>query len=478
MSKVILKRNENGEIEEISLSKFLAQFEREHEVPALEHEEAGMASDVVTEQLYQLASSGKDLPDVVSEYSEYYELMKDAVKESKSLEKEQKDAEQAKKDEAAAAKEQAKKDKEEAAAKLESRRNLFLESATEGFEDSADKFREDLTSMKDSLPTGISVVVNDDSSFGLVIDDNVSDEDLSRSLGSMIGGQEANEFMRNAYQFFIGELANAMVKRGIYDSMIQCGKALSDKLKTLGMRLAPRNIEGYARMAQRIPVELRNAKADPSAYLEVSNIPYPKPPKREEKESKGDFEARQAEWVAEKQRVDRHRLQLAEMLKHGEVVTKDADGNEVRASMVTRRDILPVIKEVKIKLGLAEREDEAKKSVADWARQFAEATLALEHLKGIHKKDVVMGLPADDAHAPREYTVKDLNELIEEAKNNLVNMLWPNLEDLTRGTREVEVTVYTTNDAGKKVAKKDKDGNVEKEIKIEKVYPKFIAIGS
>lgn len=480
MSEIILKKNEAGEIEEVKLSKFLADFEKEHKVPAFEHEQAPMAADQVTASLHEMAVKGKDLPEPVADYSKYYDLMREAVAESKRLEKEKKDAEKAKKDEAAAAKEKEKAEKEAAAAQIVVRQNLFLDGAVAGVQDAAGKFREELTGLKDSLPSGISVVVDDDGSFGLDISADVSDEDLSRSLGSMIGGQESNEFMRNAYQFFIGELANELVKRGVYPSMIKCGAALSSKLNAMGIRLSPRNIEGYARMATRIPKELRNAKADPSAYLEISSIPYPDKPKRAENESKGDFEARETEFHAAKVKIDEDRLTLAKMLKEGKMVGKDKEGNEVTVPMVSRKDILPVVKEVKIKRGLVEPDDPNKKSLADWARQFAEASLSLEYLKGCIKKDVVIGLPADDPHAPREYTVKDLNDLIEEAKNNLVNMLWPNLTELQKGEKTVLVPVLVDDDKnpGKKIAKKDKEGNAVKEEKSEKVYPRFIAIGS
>lgn len=479
MSKdTILKQNEDGEIIEVPLKDFFKAFQAEHEVPDFEHEQAPMKALQVVDSLYQLASAGDELPDTVSEYSKYYDLMKEAVTESKKLATSKKDAETKAKEDEKAAKEAAKKAEEEKAKALEQRQNLFLVNASKGAEAAASEFADDLKSMRDSLPKGITIQVNDDQSFGLVIDENVSDEDLSNSLGYMVGSQENSEFMRGAYQFFIGAMANELVRRGVYSSMIKCGEALAKKLSESGFRTSGRNIEGYARMDKRIPIELRNPKADPSAYLEISNIPYGEKPKKEKDESKGDFEERQKEYVRQCDAIDKDRLKLAKMLKEGKMVGKDAEGNEVSIAVVSRKDILPIIKQTKIKHGLAKEEDPNKKSLSDWARQYVEAELLLENFLGVHEKGFVLAYPADDdGKLVRKYSKEDLNTIKEEALNNLRNMFFGDkLDELIKGKRVVQVAVMEEVD-GKQKIKKDKDGNQVKEDKEEDVYPKLIAIG-
>lgn len=477
MSK-ILKKNEKGEIIELSESEFLNEFEKEHDVPAYEDDDGNsMEPEQVVHSLYKLACEGKDLPEPVADYSDVYDAMREAIKESKDLDKEKKEAAKKEKEEAKAKKEKEEQEKKEKAEKLEKRRNVFLEGATSGLKEAGDSFREELTSFKSKLPKGIEIKFGDDSTFGLSIDDDVSDEDLSSTLGLLIGGQENSEFMANAHQFFIGEVANKLVDRGIYDSMIQCGKALSEKVfEELGKKLSPRNIESYARMAKRIPMEYRNPKADPTAYLAISEIPYPKKPsKKDYEDDKEGFAKAKKEHEELSEKIDKERLELAAKVKQGSVTVKDDEGNEVEVDLTSRKSVTPLVDEIKFENKLKERPDPDKKTAADHYRIIAESQIMLEHFVGIHKKGKVVVHPSNDSDVTGEFTEKELNERIEESKNALINMLYgDDFNTLIDGEKTVQVQVYEDNkETGKKEAKKDKDGNLVKKEEQRKVYPKM-----
>lgn len=475
MSKILVRNEENKAVE-VELEKFLSDFQKEHQVPALDADEENgqpeMDSDTIVSSLYHLAVKGKPLPEVVSSYSEYYDAMKEAVKLSGELEKEIKDSKDAEKQEKEKQKLEAAQKKEAEKQELTRKRNIFLDEAEEGLKDSQENFVNELLGLKESLPIGIKVIVGEDQSFGLEIDKNVSTEDLSRSFGAMLGAQANSNFMANAYQFLVGEIANALVDRGVYDSMIKAGADLSERVAKLGIRLSPRNIESYARMARRIPSNLRNAHVDPTAYLEVSNIPYPPKPKKAEGMSDGDFKLEKAEWDRNCKKIDDDRIKLAEQLKAGQTTVKDGD-NEVTVPLLSRKDVLPLVKKLKVAHGLAEEEDKNKMSLSDWLRRYAEIDILLDNFLGVHAKGKVLAFPANDANAHREFTKEELVALKEEAMNNAANMLYGDeLATLKLGKKTTKAQVFTEVE-GKKVAKKDEGGNLvytEKEVP---VYPRF-----
>lgn len=480
-------KNEEGEAEEIALSAFLAKFESEEEVPAFVYEEdesgaSNMSAEEVTQQLYRLAFAGNDLPEIVSGYSDHYKVMKKYVKDSAALAGSKKDQAEKAKKEAEEKKENEKKQKEEAAAKVVIRKNLFLEGAAAGFTKSDDLFHDQLIGLRDNLPSGVKIKV-EGGSFAMDFDDDVKDEDLANALGFMFNAQSQNEFMANAYQFLIGDIANELHGRGVYDSMIQCGKALESMiLEKFGKKLSGRNVESYARMAKRIGIEYRNAKADPTAYLAISDMPYPPKP------AKADFEGDAAglktamhAWEKAKEKLDADRMKLAGILRDGKTTVKDDDGNSAEIEILSRKEIMQFVHQVKVDHGLAKDEEPNKMTVTDHMRLWAEATLILENFIGIHKKDVAIVHPGNDK-ATVELTKSDLNAMIEESKNALINMLYGTTEDfaiLTAGEKTVQkvrMEDKTVGDKTTKVTVKDEDGNVVKDNFQEKVYVKFLAL--
>jgi Sec-independent protein translocase protein TatA len=476
-------KKEEGEIEEISITKFLSDFEKEEEVPNYVSpdgdENHNMDAETVVKSLYMLAVGGKDLPEQVEDYSDYYKTMKTAVKKSAEYAKAKKEEAEAAKKAEADAKENEKKAKEEAKAKTELRRNAFLDAAGLGFSKSEDRFRDELVALRENLPEGVSIVVGDGDSFAMNFSDDVTEESLSTALGYMFNAQSQNEFMANAYQFLIGDIANELMSRGVYDSMIQCGKALESMiLSKFNKKLSGRNVESYARMAKRIGIEYRNAKADPTAYLAISDMPYTPKPTKSEYPDKGDLKLKMHEWEKEAAKIDAERIRLAAILKAGGVTEKDSEGNEAFVEILGRKEILPLVHKVKVAFGTAKDEDPGKMTVTDHMRQWCEAQLILDNFLGVHKKNVVIVHPGNDK-ATVELSKQDLLDLIESSKNSIVNMIYGDeLPQLIEGKKTVmkpRMVDKTVGDKTTKVIEKDKDGNQVKDPVEENVYPKFLS---
>lgn len=481
--EIIYSKDAEGAVVEISLGKFLHDFEKEHEVPpvvAESEDHADLTSEQVVEAMYQLANGNMDLPEEVAAYSKYFTKMKEALAASKELKADLAKAKEQAKADAIAKKEEEKKAKAEAEANLLKRRNVFLDGAAVGFKASEDKFREDLVGMRDALPNGVHIQMGADDSFGMAFDDDTSDEALSESLGFLFNAQGQNQFMANAYQFLIGDIANELLKRGIYTSMIQCGKALEERvLKDFGKKLSGRNIESYARMSKRIPTTLRNAEVDPTAYLAVSDMKLPEKPSKSKIEDKDELKKALTDWEADVKAVEAERLKLAEILKAGKMVVDDGEGNKGEVTMTSRKDILPLVDKVKYAHGLAVAPDPDKKTATDYMRQYCEAEIMTRHFVGVHKKGVVVVHPEAGSAGTVELTLAQLNQAQEEAINNLTSMFYGDkLAELVKGERTIQVPVMedkTVGDKTTKVIKKDAQGNPVKEDKIEKVYPRMLS---
>lgn len=467
---------ENDEIKEMDADAFAASFAKRHRVPDHNDEESGesMAAEIVAKGLLSMVSTSQELPEAVANYAKYYKLMEDELKASADLGKAHEAAVKAAKEQAAAEKEQAKQAEEAAKQAIVQRRNVFLEAAERGVSMADDNLRDDIENMRKHLPTGVSVVFNDDASFGLTFGENVKEADLSASMAYFLGEDRNSKFMTGAYQFFIGEIANKLMESNLYGSMIQCGKALSERLLAQGIKLSGRNVESYARMAKRIPIELRNARAESTAYLAISDMPYPKKPVESSFASKDEFKEAMGAWEADKAQVDETRLKLAGYLKAGQVTVQEGD-KSVTAEVLTNKDILPYIKHAKIELGLLREEDANKRSVTDWLKQFFEMAVIGELFEGVHKQGVVR-VHESEGEATRDLKAKEISELFDEAKAELINIFYgADLPGLQAGEVEREVQIYEEKD-GKKTAKKDAEGKPVKETKVFKAYPRVVSL--
>lgn len=470
MKKLYIELEE--EIKELSLEEWCHVVAKQLGVEGQEIEGTHFEPDKVVQGLANFALSDQPLPDDLDQLSQAYDQVKELIAESKKLSS---DKEKLKK----AAAEEAKREKKEKARKAEEekeqlavRRNSFTEAVARSLATANDDLRNSFIEIKEALPEGIEVEATEGGSFGLRIDSSVTDEQLAGALGSFIGKERNTDYLKSAHQFFIGEIANEMVRRGIFPSMIKCGEALSERCKNeYGLRLGGRAFENYARMAARIPVEYRNQNADPTAYLAVSEIPYPKKPRRDEFANQDDHKKALKVWEDDCASVDSARLRIAAILRDGGYKTKGADGKEEFVEVLSRKDVLPIIDETKIQLGLKKAPNPSERSLNSWLRQYFDACTVLDLFKGVHAPDVVrVGIGAGSTDLSEE----DLAVYKEEAYNKIIEILYPEdkRNELLAGERERQVQVYDEVD-GKKIAKKDEEGNPVKETKVEKIYVKL-----
>jgi hypothetical protein len=473
ITKIYITDETSGQVTEIEGSKYANDFARQHSVPG--HD--GLEPEQVVTGLISMAAAKADLPDGAESFATFYETIKEVVEESEKLKKEfdkQAEAAKAKADEEKKAAAEAKKQEK---ADLENRQNIFLVAASSAMSKADDDLREQLVDMKNHLPTGIGLHVSETGGFSMTFESDVKEADLASAIGYMAGQERNNSLLRGAYQFCIGELANELMKRGLYPSMIKCAAALSEKVAADGFNLNGRLIESYARMAVRIPEEMRNPKADSTAYLVVSDMPYPPKPSAAKFPDKKELEVAKAEWEKEKVKVDEERAYLAGLLKQGSYTFKDEDGKEITKPMLTKSDIQPMVDKAKVKLGLKKEADENKKTVSWWLRQFYEASMYWELFQGIHAKSVLRVRKAECV-ATFDLTKKDVETMLEQATLELQTIFFGDKFAAIKAGLEVrEVQVMHEVD-GKKVAKKGEDGKLIKENQEFKVYPIMYSLES
>jgi len=463
--KSIYTKDEAGVIVATEVSVFVSGFSREHSVADYEH----LSGENVVSGLVTLVASDADLPDEAAGYAKEHGLLKEIIKDSLKLEGEfnklvtaaKAESEQAKKEEA----NQVKLAKED----LTNRQNIFLTAAANAITKADDSLSEQLVDLRNHMPNGIGLHVTDDGGFSMEFADDVKEEDIASALGYLVGQESNNEKLKGAYQFLIGELANYLVGKGVYPSMIQCGKALSDRVKTQGFTLTGRGIESYARMAARIPEALRNPRADSTAYLMLSDMPYPKKPSKAEYPDKAQLGVATKEWEVEAAKVDEKRLELAAHLKKGTYTSKLEDGSSLEVEMLTKRQIMGLVDKAKIDLGL-KKETEDKKTATFWLRQYFEACEYFELFQGVHTKDAIV-VKLKEGDGTKTLKLQDCADMKEEAKRELTVVFFGDkLPAYQAGTEDREVQVFETVE-GKQVKKADKDGKLIKETKSFKVYP-------
>lgn len=471
------------EIKAIDRSTLVAMIVEEHGVEPYTHDEntPTVQPKQIVESLLTKAEAGAGNPDETPQYQEVYDALEEIVTFTANkleAEKESKEKEAAEKK---AAKEAEKKAKEEAKAAIVARREAFLAKAQEGASHAQEDFIQDLQNLKDGLGDGIKINVNEDGTFGATFDEGVTEVALASGIGYLLSRQESSTFLNNSLQFIIGDVALKAVETKLFPSMIQCGKALSSQLATVGITLHGRNVENYSRMAARVPMELRNAKVDPTAYLEVARAGAPQiPRKKEDNETDESFKKRVAEANAKKDAFEADRGEVIKLLKQGyyetEVEIEDDNGEitteKKKVELKSKSDVAPLLEEVQVKHGLKEVKDPNKKTASDYANAYFHADFALEYLLGIHEKDTVV-YAAVDGKGTVSVTKQQLMDTKEEAKNNLINMKYDRLDEILKGVEIKEVTVMEDGEDGKSRPKKDKDGNVVKKSQEFKFFPAY-----
>jgi uncharacterized protein YidB (DUF937 family) len=444
MNKLILT-DENGEAYEVDAKEFKATCIKDFNVEAIEDEELNgeVSPKAIVDHIFKAVANGKEIHEKISEaYPELVDHITSSVTGTKELSEKKKADAIAEKEAKAKAKEEEKKQKEEQAAQLALRQGEVAESLAKGVDVAAEEFAGEVKDLIAKLPEGVKIVQKG-AGYGIEIAEGVTEATIGGAIGYLMQKATNSDWIASQIQFWVGDMTIKLVDTGVFDTAKAAAKSLSELLeKNYGKSLTAGNIESYKRMSERTPVEYRNAKADPTAYLAISNM---KLPKKGEKETDASFKKRLKAFEKDRE----------------EIQSKLADG-----SVVKRKEILPLVDEVLLKHGLKESTADKGPSITQLLAQFFHATFGLNELLDIHTEGVAEYQGPDSKVYP--LTKEKLEELRDTAQAGLVNVLYKtkNAEpaDIMKGFIETEIKV--------EVSKTDKGKPIyEKEKQKVKVYP-------
>jgi len=441
----VLTQDENGEIGELCKKDYLKAIVKEMEVKAYQDERVGIVDPIkIVSTIFTAAAKGAEQAEqLTDDYQEVIDRITEDVEFTTKTLEERKTAAADEKAAAKKQKEEEKAKKEKDAAELAERQTGFVAAVSEGADKAAEQFMGELEALKENLPESVAIA-RDGDGYGINLKEGASDEDLGSAIGYFIGTSENSQFLANQIQWFIGDLAGAAVAKGLYKTALEASKCISTFLAEKGTRMAPGAIDTYRRMSDRTEVSLRNPKADPTAYLELSRM---KRPKKGDKETKEAFAGRQEEFEKDIKEVQ-------QKLSDGEILQ--------------RKEILPAAQEIKYKHGIEERPDpnEVTVSATDMLKIVVFGQIFLEEAVGNYtdEEGVVQEgkLCFIDPKNPTDkvwVTATEMEAKVEEAKSNLMNIFLKgkkfSVEEVLQGFRkeEKDVPVGTDGD-GKAITEK------------------------
>lgn len=442
--KSIITQDNDSNLIETPIADFKKAVIKQFKIKTFNNEELGgevKAEDAVT-YIVKTVSGGKELePEMVNALPEVVAFITEAIETSKSLLEAKKNAAANEKEAKKAAREAEKKAEEEKKAALAKRQGEFVNVVAQGAGLAADEFIQECKALGAGLPEGISIS-GKDGRFGIEVAKGSSEETIGKALGYLAQKSENSTFLGNQLQFFVGDIVIATVENGVFSTAKEAGKAINKMLEEQGKRLTIGNIDSYKRMAERTPVTLRNPKADPTAYLAISNM---KTPRKDDKESVADFKKRIAKFES-----DREALQ-----------TKLANGD-----IIKRKDILPLVENVLIDNGLMEKKSEDNgPTLSQMLAIFFHTSFAVDNLVGLHKKGVAT---YQNGEKLEDVSEADLIEMRDGVLANLSNALYSGKnftsEEVIRGYKKTTKKEKVSDDAdGKPIME-------EKTVKVP-VYP-------
>jgi len=439
----IKTKNEAGEVGEFPRAEYIKHIVASQEVKAYETEENGVTPpNKVVDFILKTIEGGQEMdPGLASEYGALINVIEADVKlTAENAEDKKAAAEKAKAEKAAEL--AAKKAKEEEAKKeLALGQDAFAKSALAGATTAAEEYKEEVADLIGSLPKGVDIT-KEGNGYGVKFADDATKETIGQTLGYLHQKSENSNFIGNQLQFWIGDTIKVAVERGIYSTASEAGKHIAGVISAAtGKEVQAISLDQYKRMAERTPIELRNAQADQTAYLAISQMKAPKPDKGEKDEA---FKIRLDEFTK-----DREALQ-----------TKLAVGE-----ITKRKDILPEVQKVLVKHGLRKAEEENPGlSVGQLLTVFFHASFALEDLLGAQKPDVVEYKDATDVIT---VTKEKLEETKADAYAKLTAAFYTSAkdgfkpEDFIRGYVEKIVPTKVGEDAdGKPIMQDEKVKNI------------------
>jgi len=425
--------NEQGETADVLRAEYIKNIIKEHEVKTFVSEETG-ETDPKSLVLHIIKSleDGSDVnEEIAGEYSDLIKVIEADVKrtiDSKADKK--KEAEEAK---AKKAEEKAKREADEAKAKeeLALKQQEFALKVAAGKDAALAEFAEEVDQLIKSLPDG-ATLVQSGTGYGLSFAEGATQETIGQTLGYMLQKADNSSFIGNQLHFWVGDTISVAVERKIYDTAKQAAAHISKVLsETSGKAIEAPSLDQYKRMAERTPVEYRNPKADPTAYLALSSM---KAPKKEEKESQESFDKRSKAFESDREAVQQ-KLAVGELSK--------------------RKEVMPIVNELLIKHGMREAVDPNAPviSIGQQLQIFFHTTFALENLLSVHKEDMVV---YKTGAIKVDVSKEELEAQRDSAMANLTNALYTNAKldikpaDYVRGYVMTKAKVEVAKDANGK----------------------------
>ncbi len=441
--KEIAVQTEDGEAKLVAIKEYISGIVKELGVKPYSSETMAeqLPDKVVTHIINNVSNQlpvseeiQESYPDLVARVTADIELTIEGRKSSKDKAQEEKEKKEAEKT-------RLKKEEEDKAAQLALVQSSFTNAAKDGATVATQDFANELTELRNAMPEGIGFE-EVGQGIGIRVDKDVSQETIGKAIGFLLQKEMNSSFVANQIQFWVGDLVRITVERGVFATARDASKSISDMLMSVhGKSLTPINIDAYKRMAERTPVEFRNSKADPTAYLAISNM---KIPRKDEKESEADYKIRLSKF-------EEDRKELQAKLGSGEI-TK-------------RKDIVPLVEQALVKHGLKQEKKE-ELSIGQHLALFFHATIGLEDLIGAHEEDKVV---YTNGKSLVEVTREELEEIKAKSFAALSLALYSTKEipfkALIRGYVEKTVKEEVTKDASGKPVYEDKVTQI-------KVYPR------
>lgn len=391
----------------------------------------------VVDHVFKALTEGKDVDEEIKEkFADLVERVEADVNGSKDSAKNkaaEAAAAKAKKDEEKKAAEEAAKKKAEELAVVQT---AFVGKVSEGVDLARSEFTEELLSIKDNLPEGVTIS-HKDGGYGIEFGEGATEETVGQLLGYVAQKAENNQFMGNQFNFWIGDIVSYTTEKGIYPTAKEAAQKICGLLKdNYGKELNIGNIDSYKRMAERTPLHLRNPMAQPTAYLKISDVKIPR---------KGD-----------KETEEQYKERLSKFEEGREALQTKLASGEIKS----RKDILPLVQEFEYEHGLKQRPDENAPtiSLSQQFQIFFYTTFALENLVGTHKDhpEAAVYRKGEELYP---VTKEELEEQRATAQAHLTNAFYKGKEvevkDIIRGYKEVTKKVVVGKNAEGKNIEED-----------------------
>ncbi len=409
-------QDEAGEVADVPRAEYIKLIVKTHEVKSFESDETGSTpADKVVLHILKCVEDGKDVdPAIQGQYADLIKVIEEDCKrtvDSKADKKKEAEEAKAKKEaDKKAAEETETKKKEE----LALGQQVFVDRVAAGALLAKEEFEAELTTLRESLPEGAKIVQHG-AGFGVEFSSDATKETIGQTLGYALQKADNSSFIGNQLHFWVGDIIGVAVARNLFatakEAATYIAKILSEKQ---GKAIEAPSLDQYKRMAERTPIEFRNPKADPTAYLAISTM---KEPKKGEKETDESYKAR-------KESFESDRAELQKKLATGD--------------LSKRKEVVPIVNELLIKHGMRVAPDPnaPQISVGQQLQVFFHTTFALENLLGTHKEDVVIYKEGSEII---EVSKEDLEEQRAIAFGHLTNILYTNEklgikpEDLIKG---------------------------------------------